>query len=543
MLDSSSPQGESSSYSQVTNRQQRVRKLPITINTSTSTLQTTSSGNKRKLAETPVTPSILNRLSGTLSGIQNELILKFGKSKHKLNCEHCTNIGCISITTIRHDSDSGSGNKRKLAETPVTPSILSRLSGTLSGIQNDLILKFGKSKHKLTCEHCTNVGCISITSIRHESDSYDEEETNNTPPFDFQCTICRRDQSTAHIHQALGLISNPGTPASLVSAQDIASSAMYMQLKDQIHCARVQSYWFLVDMMEDIPVTQPIPSDTLPTQQEDILLTDAQPTSSTPEIASQDSIDFFLVDAPAQSSSPDSAVINFLLESQARKPALSKIKYAPGQFRSHKPTAENLDLASKIFNSTQQPPTAEYKYLYFPSNKRMKPSVIRSRLTLLRIDNVRILDAHSPDWNVIGLLIHINYEAELLSKFAAAQVHPISYDYLDPVHLRDQRHSALPNSEKVTKLQSIFKNNLMRSLSFMRYPTCHSVAKFFHRQAILTTTELNTFLKNSKQHQIATVFPANSTTTAAPQQSLTLSPNFQAIVQSPPAASDNNMQS
>ncbi|CEP13997.1 hypothetical protein, partial, partial [Parasitella parasitica] len=178
VLDSSSPQGESSSHSQATNRQQRLRKLPITINTSASTLQTTFSGNKRKLAETPVTPSIL-----------------------------------------------------------------SRLSGTLSGIQNDLILKFGKSKHKLTCEHCTNVGCISITSIRHESDSYDEEETNNTPPFDFQCTICRRDQSTAHIHQALGLISKkqknnldmetstantftplPGTPASLVSAQDIASS-------------------------------------------------------------------------------------------------------------------------------------------------------------------------------------------------------------------------------------------------------------------------------------------------------------------------------
>ncbi|KAI8636361.1 hypothetical protein BD408DRAFT_333641, partial [Parasitella parasitica] len=140
-----------------------------------------------------------------------------------------------------------------------------------------------------------------------------------------------------------------------------------------------------------------------------------------------------------------------------------------------------------------------YKYIYFPSNKRMKPSIIRSKLTLLGIDNVRILDAHCPDWNVIGLLIHTNYEAELLSRFTAAKVNPISYDYFDPIHLRDQRYSALPDSEKVIKLQTIFKNNLMRSLSFMRYPTCHSVAKYFHRKEILTTPELNAFLQNKKQ--------------------------------------------
>ncbi|CEP06798.1 hypothetical protein [Parasitella parasitica] len=86
---------------------------------------------------------------------------------------------------------------------------------------------------------------------------------------------------------------------------------------------------------------------------------------------------------------------------QARKQPAVKNKYAPGQYRSHQPTTANLELASKIFNSTQQPPTAEYKYLYFPSNKRLKPSVIRSRLTLLGVDNVRILDAHCPDWNQV----------------------------------------------------------------------------------------------------------------------------------------------
>ncbi|KAL9538730.1 hypothetical protein PS6_011475 [Mucor atramentarius] len=39
----------------------------------------------------------------------------------------------------------------------------------------------------------------------------------------------------------------------------------------------------------------------------------------------------------------------------------AQTKYAPGQFRSHNPTNENLELASKIFNDTQLTPTAEYK--------------------------------------------------------------------------------------------------------------------------------------------------------------------------------------
>ncbi|CEP09371.1 hypothetical protein [Parasitella parasitica] len=646
--------------------QRRVRKLPIAINTSSSVLHT--AGSKRRFTETPVTPSILSRLSGTLSSAQNELVSKFGKTKNTINCEHCTNIGCISITSLRHDSDS---------------------------------------------------------------DENEDMDANTQSPIEFQCIICHRQQSMAHINQALGIISKkqknidlhstattsgqfiplPGTPASMVSAEDNASSARYMQLKNQIsciecnaigtmvkfgftssspprprfqcsHCKRIFNISILVEMMSQLTTSQPTPqpptsSLSPPTLGEDILITDAQ-QPATSEVESQNSIlPIWLEDTPPPISSPNTKVITFLLDSvkklteqannnqhkfdyintlieqneqlknelkeqkkenesqkkeiemlkkiikekttqkknttmnninmnttanmptfkqnstasteqnttdntaqpdadattnvtthmnidstnplfpplqptarpsyaqQARKPAQAKIQYAPGQFRSHKPTTANLELASKLFNATQQPPTAEYKYLYFPSNKRMKPSVIRSRLTLLGVDNVRILDAHCPDWNVIALLIHANYETELLSKFTAAQVQPIQYDRLDPVHLRDQRHAALSNSEKVTKLQNVFKNNLMRSLSFMRYPTCYSVAKYFNRQGILTAPELSTFLNNSKRQQIATTFPPNAATntpTTTPPQPASSASTQPEAVQSPPAASDIPMQ-
>ncbi|KAG1083947.1 hypothetical protein G6F42_022000 [Rhizopus arrhizus] len=243
-------------------------------------------------------------------------------------------------------------------------------------------------------------------------------------------------------------------------------------------------------------------------------------------------------DFPLLTTATDTNTTVTLTYAQQAQKKPTKIKYARGQYRSHQPTAANLELATQVFNAAQIPPTAEYKYLYFPCNKRMKPSVIRQKLTLVGVDNLRILDAHCPDWNTIALLIHTNYETDLLAKFHAAKVNSITYDYCDPIHLRDQRHASLSREEKVTKLNQIFKNNLLRSLSFMRYPTCHSVSKFFHRQEILTTEELESYLHNSKQKQIADAFPPNATN----NQPSSSSSSSQEALQSPIAASDTTTQ-
>lgn len=137
--------------------------------------------------------------------------------------------------------------KRKLIETPITPTILGRLSGALSLSQNEIVVKFGKQKHNLTCQHCTNQGCISITSIKHDSDS-DDEDTDDHLHLEFHCTICRTTQLLASMHQELGITNKkfktvapvpaplsstllPGTPASMVSPQDVAYSEKYMQFK------------------------------------------------------------------------------------------------------------------------------------------------------------------------------------------------------------------------------------------------------------------------------------------------------------------------
>ncbi|KAI9324654.1 hypothetical protein BD770DRAFT_405422, partial [Pilaira anomala] len=84
----------------------------------------------------------------------------------------------------------------------------------------------------------------------------------------------------------------------------------------------------------------------------------------------------------------------------------------------------------------------------------MKPSDIRKKLTLLGIDNVRVLDAHCPDYNVVALLVHENYVEELKKKFQQAKVSSIDYNYNDIVHLRDTRLKDKSDEEKVTTLSS-----------------------------------------------------------------------------------------
>lgn len=573
---------------------------------------------------------------------------------------------------------SPASSKRKLVDTPITPTILSRLSGSLSVQANDIVSQFGKRRHSLTCINCSNLGCISITSLRHDSDEDEDDEVDENLHLEFQCTLCNSTQPLSHVQQELGIttkklkmtkpqpdssISTPlhGTPASMVSPEDMTHSNNYLRLKTSLLCLHCEAQGSIIKfgftksmpprprfkcnkcttiltmdqvltMMDNLESVTP----TAQSLEEDIIIPDTQPRASSPDLPSY-------MDFPPHHSSPEqphSDTINYLLDSvkkltdqaaanqekfdyittlieqneqlkkelaQAQKnnetqkteiaqlknmlkeqknknmnnniiqnnekntetninnmnqntdidtnmpntnltdssfPPLSantaptfaqqvqqapkkpKYKYAPGQFRSNKPTTESLALAAKTFNDSQLEPTADYKYVYFPCNKRMKPSLIRYKLTLLGIDNLRILDAHCPDWKVIALLIHTNYETELMQKFATAHIHPVIYDYMDPTHLRDQRLSSLTQEEKVQKLEQIFKNNLMRSLSFMRYPLSHSVAKFFHRKEILTTIELQSFFKTSKEKQITDAFP---TTPQASQQE---------ALQSPPAASD-----
>ncbi|KAG1566341.1 hypothetical protein G6F48_013754 [Rhizopus delemar] len=67
----------------------------------------------------------------------------------------------------------------------------------------------------------------------------------------------------------------------------------------------------------------------------------------------------------------------------------------------------------------------DYEYVYLPSRYREPISSLRSKLHKLKINNARVLDVHYPDRQVVALLVHTEYTADLLAAFAKAKVEPI----------------------------------------------------------------------------------------------------------------------
>lgn len=179
----------------------------------------------------------------------------------------------------------------------------------------------------------------------------------------------------------------------------------------------------------------------------------------------------------------------------------TKKKMAQQTYRFNTPTPEQLEIASKAFDDSILTNPPDYQFVHFPCNRRLKPSELRQRLTLLGADNVRVIDAHCPDYNVAEFLVHENYVDELRSKFRSARVETLDYDYTDPVHLRDSRLASLSNEEKVQKLKEIRTNYLINRIKNIRYPVNYSVAKSLYRNGHITLEELKKTLKECRENK------------------------------------------
>ncbi|KAG1611893.1 hypothetical protein G6F44_013444 [Rhizopus delemar] len=79
-------------------------------------------------------------------------------------------------------------------------------------------------------------------------------------------------------------------------------------------------------------------------------------------------------------------------------------------------------------------------------------SSLRSKLHKLKINNARVLDVHYPDRQVVALLVHTEYTADLLAAFAKAKVEPIQgFNPWNPDLLRDPKYANLPESDRAAK--------------------------------------------------------------------------------------------
>ncbi|KAG1448130.1 hypothetical protein G6F57_016921 [Rhizopus arrhizus] len=122
----------------------------------------------------------------------------------------------------------------------------------------------------------------------------------------------------------------------------------------------------------------------------------------------------------------------------------------------------------------------DYEYVYLPSRYREPISSLRSKLHKLKINNARVLDVHYPDRQVVALLVHTEYTADLLAAFAKAKVEPIQgFNPLNPDLLRDPKFADLSESDRAAKCTEVHQARLVRALQHIRESVRPAVARSF----------------------------------------------------------------
>ncbi|KAG1034995.1 hypothetical protein G6F43_013315 [Rhizopus delemar] len=146
--------------------------------------------------------------------------------------------------------------------------------------------------------------------------------------------------------------------------------------------------------------------------------------------------------------------------------------------RRRKITAKQMEVIHRRFVPVTSRP--DYEYVYLPSRYREPISSLRAKLQKLKINNARVLDVHYPDRQVVALLVHTEYTADLLAAFAKAKVQPIEgFNPLSPDLLRDPKYASLPESDRAAKCTEVHQARLVRALQHIRESVRPAVARSF----------------------------------------------------------------
>ncbi|KAI9309944.1 hypothetical protein BX666DRAFT_2100209 [Dichotomocladium elegans] len=149
----------------------------------------------------------------------------------------------------------------------------------------------------------------------------------------------------------------------------------------------------------------------------------------------------------------------------ARKPK----KASKGSGKSPLPqqaTPKRREAIVRGFNETSGP--VGYTTVYINRSRRFTKSEVRRNLRFLGIDPRRVIDISFPARNVIGLLIHLGFQAEFETLLASAKVATIQgFDPLHPDHVADPKYSALSLEERANVAGRLHHQRCLRSLQYL----------------------------------------------------------------------------
>ena len=133
------------------------------------------------------------------------------------------------------------------------------------------------------------------------------------------------------------------------------------------------------------------------------------------------------------------------------------------------PSARKLAAAVRAFSPADPSAPSGYEYVYLPRKRKFSRQEIRANLRRLGIDPSRLLDISFPARSCVGLLVHTQYSAELLSLLAAAKVAPLlNFDPVDPINLADPKYAGDSNTVRSAKILQIHSDRCVGVLSHVR---------------------------------------------------------------------------
>ncbi|KAG0746026.1 hypothetical protein G6F23_003921 [Rhizopus arrhizus] len=160
-----------------------------------------------------------------------------------------------------------------------------------------------------------------------------------------------------------------------------------------------------------------------------------------------------------------------------------------------------------------QPPSDNqgFQYIYVPTKARVQIGQVRSRLRkldinnnrALDINNNRALDIHYPNRNILALLVHNDYAAELrqqLQRFKIAIKG--DFDSCSPQNLRYPKYANFPLEERTNRAFMHHCDRMERALQFIRVLVKFAVARhFFSKGWISQKTFLDIIPTRHPRHQ------------------------------------------
>lgn len=145
------------------------------------------------------------------------------------------------------------------------------------------------------------------------------------------------------------------------------------------------------------------------------------------------------------------------------------------------PSLKKRLAAGRVFRSREDRGPQGYSYVYVGRTYKISRGEVRKNLRQAGVDLGRILDICFPASGVIGLLVHVQYEAELVEIMKQAQATvSTEFDPTDVKHLADPKYDSLSLDAREFEMSSIIRNRCLQTLEHLRPVQVASVARYFN---------------------------------------------------------------